>query len=175
MLIVLAGFVCQLDTNWSYHRERSFRWGNASMRFRCKAFSQLVIKTGRSPCGWCHPWAGGSGFYKKASWASQGKQASKEHPSMASASAPASWLAWVPVLTSFGDEQQCGRVNWINPFLPNLLLGHDVLCRNRNPDLDTHWEQVISHTPGTLQGSFTKRNVDYIMTVFKAQIIICNG
>jgi hypothetical protein len=36
--------VCQLDTNWSYHRERSFRWGNASMRSSCKAFSQLVIK-----------------------------------------------------------------------------------------------------------------------------------
>jgi hypothetical protein len=45
---------------------------------------------------------------------------------MASTSAPASWPAWVPVLTSFGDEQQCGHVSWINPFLPNLLLGHDV-------------------------------------------------
>ena len=64
----------------------------------------------------------------------QGKQASKEHPSMASASAPASWPAWVPVMTSFGDEKQCGSVSWINPFLPNLLLGHDVLCRNTNLD-----------------------------------------
>jgi hypothetical protein len=34
--------------------------------------------------------------------------------------------AWVPVLTSFGDEQQYGSVSRINPFLPNLLLGHDV-------------------------------------------------
>jgi hypothetical protein len=25
--IVLAGFVCQLDTGLSYHRERSFSWG----------------------------------------------------------------------------------------------------------------------------------------------------
>jgi hypothetical protein len=41
---VLAGFVCQLDTGWSYQRERSFSWGNASMRSSCKAFSQLVIK-----------------------------------------------------------------------------------------------------------------------------------
>jgi hypothetical protein len=24
LLVVLAGFVCQLDTSWSYHRERSF-------------------------------------------------------------------------------------------------------------------------------------------------------
>ena len=43
-LTVLAGFVCQLDTSWSYHRERSFSWGNASMRSSCGAFSQLVIK-----------------------------------------------------------------------------------------------------------------------------------
>jgi hypothetical protein len=46
---------------------------------------------------------------------------------MASASAPASLPAWVPVLTSsFGDQQQYGNVSRINPFLPNLLLGHDV-------------------------------------------------
>ena len=45
---VLTGFVCQLDTSWSYHRERSFSWGNASMRF----IFQLVIKE-RGPivCG----------------------------------------------------------------------------------------------------------------------------
>ena len=36
--------LCQLDTSWSYHRKRSFSWGNASMRSNCKAFSQLVIK-----------------------------------------------------------------------------------------------------------------------------------
>ena len=41
---VLAGFVCQLDTGCSYYRERSFSWGNASMRSSCGAFSQLVIK-----------------------------------------------------------------------------------------------------------------------------------
>jgi hypothetical protein len=43
---VLAGLGCQLDTGWSYHRERSFSWGKASMRSSCKAFSQLVIKVG---------------------------------------------------------------------------------------------------------------------------------
>jgi hypothetical protein len=32
----------------------------------------------------------------------------------------------LPDLTSFGDEQQYGSVSRINPFLPNLLLGHDV-------------------------------------------------
>jgi hypothetical protein len=48
---------------------------------------------------------------------------------MASASAPAFWPAWVLVLTSLGDEQQYGSVSWINPFLSNLLLGHDVCAR----------------------------------------------
>jgi hypothetical protein len=37
-------------------------------------------------------WAGGPGFYKKAGWASHDGQASKQNPSMASASAPASWF-----------------------------------------------------------------------------------
>jgi hypothetical protein len=41
---------------------------------------------------------------------------------MASVSTPAFWSAWVPVLTSFGDEQQCESVSWINPFLPNCFL-----------------------------------------------------
>jgi hypothetical protein len=45
---VMVSFVCQLDTGWSYHKERSFSCGNTSMRSICKAFSQLVIK-GRGP------------------------------------------------------------------------------------------------------------------------------
>jgi hypothetical protein len=48
---VLAGFGCQLDTGWSYHRERSFSWGDASMRSSCKAFSQLLIKKERPLVG----------------------------------------------------------------------------------------------------------------------------
>jgi hypothetical protein len=123
---VLAGFV----STWlelSQRKELQVK--------KCKAFSQLVIKGGRTHCEWCHPWASSLGFYTRASWASQVKQASKEHPSMASASDPASWpVWWVPVLTSFGDEQQCGSVSRINPFLPNLLLSHDVFRRNRNLD-----------------------------------------
>jgi hypothetical protein len=80
----------------------------------------------RAPCGWDHLWAHSLGFYKRAGWASQGSQTSKVHPSMASASAPAPWPAWVPVLTSFGNEQQCESISWINPFLSNLLLGYDI-------------------------------------------------
>jgi hypothetical protein len=117
---VLASFVSTWHS-WTYHRERSFSWGNASMRHNCKAFSQLVIKGER-------PLVGGtiSGLVVLGSIREQAEQASKEHPSMASVSAPASCPAWDPVLTSFGDEQQYGSVRRINPFLPNLLLGLDV-------------------------------------------------
>jgi hypothetical protein len=123
LIAVLAGFVCQLSTSRSYHRERSLSWGNASLRTSCKAFSQLVIKGGKAHCGWCHPWAGSPGFYKKASWTSQVSNTPPWHQLLPPGSCP----VWVPVLTSFGHEQQCGNVSWINPFLPNLLLGHDVL------------------------------------------------
>jgi hypothetical protein len=73
---------------------------------------------------------------------------------MASASAPASWLAWVPVLTAFGDEQQCGSVSWINPFLPNLLLGYDV-CAGIETLTKTNWYQhsgVLLWQPGHVLG-----------------------
>jgi hypothetical protein len=49
-LAVLASFVSTWHS-WSYHRERSFSWGNASMRSNCKAFSQLVIKGERPLVG----------------------------------------------------------------------------------------------------------------------------
>ena len=132
----LYWLVLCVNTIWSYPRERILPWWNDSMRSSCKALSQLVIR-GQDlvHCGRCHPWAGSPGFYKKASWAIQGKQFSKQHPSMASALAPASkFLPCVSSSPDFGDEQQYGSVSWINPFLPNLLLGHDILCRNTNPD-----------------------------------------
>jgi hypothetical protein len=118
--IVLASFVSTWHS-WSYHRERRFSWGKASIRSNCKAFLQLVINGER-------PIVGGtiSGLVVLGSIREQAKQASKEHPSMASVSAPAFWPAWVPVLTSFGEEQQYGSVSQINPFPHNLLLGHDV-------------------------------------------------
>jgi hypothetical protein len=81
--------LCQFKTGWSYDRERSFSWGSASTRSSCKAFSQLVIK-------WGGPLVGGtvSGLVvlvlSESKLSKPGKQASKEHPSMASASAPAS-------------------------------------------------------------------------------------
>jgi hypothetical protein len=47
---VLASFVSTWHS-WGYHRERSFSWGNASMRSNCKVFSQLVIKGERPLVG----------------------------------------------------------------------------------------------------------------------------
>ena len=69
------------------------------MRSNCKAFSQLVIK-GESPL------VGGtiSGLVVLGSIREQAEQASKEHPSMASASAPAS--KFLPFLNS------CPNVLW---------------------------------------------------------------
>jgi hypothetical protein len=47
---VLASFESTWHS-WSYHRVRSFIWGNASMRYNCQAFSQLVIKGERPLVG----------------------------------------------------------------------------------------------------------------------------
>lgn len=57
-----------------------------------------------------------------------GEQAIKWHSSMAFASALASRILpyLSSVLTSLSGEQCCGSINWINPFLPDLLFGHGV-------------------------------------------------
>ena len=72
LLAVLAGFMCQLDTGWGYHRERSFSWGSASMRSSCGEFSQLVVKTGGPTVGGAIPGQVVLGSIRK-----QAKQASK--------------------------------------------------------------------------------------------------
>jgi hypothetical protein len=135
-ICLYAGFVCQLDTSWSYHRKRSLSWENAPMRSNCKEYSQWVINGGWSIVGGATPWASSPGVYKKVSWTSQGKQSRKQGPSTASASAPAS--KFLPCLSSCLDFlwwwAAMWKLSWINPFLPNLLLFHAVLCRNTNPD-----------------------------------------
>jgi hypothetical protein len=45
-----------------------------------KSYQESVVHLHYTPCGWCHPWAGSLGFYKKASWASQGKQVRGSKP-----------------------------------------------------------------------------------------------
>ena len=124
---VPAGFVCQLDTSWSFHRERSLPWGNASMRSSSKAFSQLVIKGGRAHCGWSIP-----GLVVLGSIRKQAEQARGSKP--VSSIPPWSLHQLLPPSSCPDFLWWCESVSWINPFLPNLLLGHAVLCRNRNPD-----------------------------------------
>lgn len=72
-------------------------------------------RCGSADYGQCRPWAGGPGCCKKAGWATHGEQASKQCPSMASTSAPASrFMLWVSALTSFWDGlwPRCGKLKW---------------------------------------------------------------
>jgi hypothetical protein len=50
-------------------------------------------------------------------------------------------------MTSCGDEQQHGSVSQINPFLPNLLLGHDV-CAGIETLTKTDMFLVVLTFPG---------------------------
>ena len=49
LCVCTAGFVCQLDISWSYHRERRLPWGNAFMRSSCKALAMWKCKL-INPC-----------------------------------------------------------------------------------------------------------------------------
>jgi hypothetical protein len=120
MLSTMVGCGLPIYISWFSHRKWHLQWGKASMRSRCKAFSQLVIKGGMAHCGECHSWAGGLWFYKNASWASQGKQSSKPHPTMASASAPASkFLTCVSSCPDcLGDRRGMGKCKLNKPFPP---------------------------------------------------------
>ena len=80
-------------------------------------------------------WAGGPGLYKKVGQASHEEQASKQHASMTSASAPASrFLPWVLSLTSLSEGV------W------NLR----IVQRMRQPE---------SHTANTSQTEYALRRV----------------
>jgi hypothetical protein len=59
------------------------------MRSNCKAFSQLVIKEERPLVGWTISGLVVLGSIREHAEQARSKQASKEHPSMVSASVPA--------------------------------------------------------------------------------------
>ena len=48
---------------------------------------------------------------------------------------PSSYSVWVPVLTSFDDEQCCGCVSQINPFLPQVTLVMVFWQSSSNPEI----------------------------------------
>jgi hypothetical protein len=100
------------------------------MRSSCGAFSRLVIKGER-------PLVGGtiSGLGVLSPIREQAEQARGSKPVRNIPPWPQHQL-----LTSFSDEQQCGSISRINPFLPNLLLGHDV-CAGIETLTKTNWYQ----------------------------------
>jgi hypothetical protein len=109
----------------SERRELQLRKCLHKIQFVGHFFNLQLMREDPAHCGWGHHCPDGPEIYKKATWVNHGEQASKQHPSMASASASMAYGLQVPALTSF-DEQCCGSVSWINPFLPNLLFGHGV-------------------------------------------------
>jgi hypothetical protein len=118
-----TGWLCV--SGWSYHRERSLPWGNASMRYSCKVFSQLVIKGGRAHCGWYHPWAGSPSKPGEAS----------QWPALHGLCII---FCFLTCLSSCPDFLWWWTAMWkckLNkPFAPQLASWSWCLCRNRNPD-----------------------------------------
>ena len=92
----------------SYLKGRNFNQENILIRSGLKSIFLIIVdKEGPSP-SWMVP---SMGFYKKKpGWASYGKQASKQHPFMASASVPASMF--LPCFSSCPDYLQWWTVLW---------------------------------------------------------------
>ena len=80
---------------------------------------------GRAPCEWDHLWAGSLGSIREQAEQARGSKPVKNIPPCLCISS--CFLTCLSSSPDFlGDEQQCGSVSRINPFLPNLPLGHDV-------------------------------------------------
>ena len=62
---VLAGFMCQLDTDWGYHRERSFSWGKYLHEIQLWCIFSISDQGGKAPCGWDHIWDGSLGSIRE--------------------------------------------------------------------------------------------------------------
>ena len=124
--------LCQLDTGWSYHRKRSFSWGNASMRSSCKAFSQLVIKGEGPLVGVAIP-----DLVVLGSIREQAEQARGSKPVKNIFPWPLHQLL-LPELSSSPDFLWWWMAKWkckLNKtFPPQLAFGSWYLWRNRNPD-----------------------------------------
>ena len=100
----------------------------APMRSSCKTFSWLFIKRGGPILGGFIPGLVVLGSIKEQAEQARGSKPVSSIPPwpLHQFLPPGSCPVWIPVLTSFDDEQQCVNVRWINSFIPNLLLGHDV-------------------------------------------------
>jgi hypothetical protein len=84
-LTILAPFVCQLMQARVIREEGTSVKKMPPWNLALKPFLNSW-SVGESPAHgkWCLPWGSSPRLYKKVSWASHVKQASKQHPSMAS-------------------------------------------------------------------------------------------
>jgi hypothetical protein len=121
-------------TGWFYvstwHRlklslRKELQLGKCLQEIQLWVIFSISDQGGRSSCGWGHPWAGSLGSIRE-----QAEQARRSKPVRNIPPWPMHQFLLFDCLSSspdfLGDEQQYGSVSWINPFLPNLLLGCDV-------------------------------------------------
>jgi len=144
----VSNLFVQIGTIWSYHTERDSPWGNASMRSSCKAFSQIVTKLAAPNVGGAIHWLVVLGSIWRKAEQGRGSMPKSNIPPRPLYQLCFLASAWVPVLASIDDEQQCGYISWIHPFLPNLLFGHDVsawigsmINTSGHPVTDPIWDQ----------------------------------
>ena len=62
---VLAGFV--LSSWLGLSQKKELQLGKCLNEIQLWGIFSVGDQVGRAHCGWCHPWSGGLGFYKKAS------------------------------------------------------------------------------------------------------------
>lgn len=90
--------LCHLDVSWSHWRGEKRasigkmpQWDRSIGKpVRHFFFHLWLMWEGSVHCGWCLPWSGHPGFYKKTSRGSHEEKVSNQHSSAASASAPIS-------------------------------------------------------------------------------------
>jgi hypothetical protein len=99
--------LCQFDTSWNHLNKGNLNWENISIKPSCRDFSQLGIDWGGPSPLWVGPFPG---LVVLGSIRKQAEQASKQHSSMVSASAPAS--RFLPCLSSCPDILQLWSMMW---------------------------------------------------------------
>lgn len=96
-------------------------------------------------CDWFLSWSGGPGWSRNVGWGSE--QVTKQHSSMASASAPSSkFLPWGLALAFLNDGLWSGHVTQINPFLLNLVLLQFFITTMKNKarkEWRKNWQYLV--------------------------------